>query len=478
MTHQDEQKILFKNYLETHVLSNWKYGVKEYKGNPNDLRQKENFISTASGFGTPLELIISKVCNTKCSYCYYKNFGELLYPKELEDRNLILENCEKLLKWVNLNDYHPANIDIFSGEFFNLPYYKDIIDLIVKYVKPVNASTPVYISIPSNCTFCFSDEKTAEIQELVDTYNKKDSQYRIGVSMSIDGKYLDNDTRALRNGKKYDDEYYDRAFKFAAKNNFAFHPMLGAKGMDRWIDNWEWYISNIVKYFECDEIEAFKRIYLLEVRNPDWTPREMQFLDDFITHYTQRAFELCHRNTRMFADVFLHGHGGNLYSEVASSIPRGLGCSIQSNLGVRLGDLAIPLCHRTSYDGYIAGRLKLDGASWDVELENPNVWMLVNSFHSSNTVKCCDCPISEICNKFCIGCNFEVNKDFFVPVDTVCDMELVKTISLIRNLDNIGVLDLLIRTLEGDAGSNRLRAQQIKAMKAFIKSQDKENIRK
>ena len=473
MTHQDEQKILFKNYLQEHVFSNWEMGKREYEGPENDLNAKQNFTSTISGFGTPLELIVSKVCNTKCSYCYYKNFGDLLYPKELEDRKAITENCEKLLKWVRANDWYPQQIEIFSGEFFNLPYFEDILEIIEKNTKSYDDS-PVIISVPSNCTFCMSDEGVEKIQKIIDDHNHTGSTHYIGVSMSIDGKYLDNDTRAMRNGKKYDDAYYDRAFKFAAKNNFAFHPMIGAKGIEKWVDNWDWFVSNIMKYYNCDEIDAFKKVYLLEVRNPDWTPKEMEYLDKFITHYTKRAFELCNNNPKMFYDVFLHGYGGNLYSEVSSLIPRGLGCSIQSNLMVRLGDLAIPLCHRTAYDGYLAGRLKLDGSKdWDIELENPNVWMLVNSFHSSHTVKCSECHISDVCNKFCIGCNFEVNKDFFVPVDTVCDMELVKSMSLVRNLDEIGVLDILINSLVKSSGESRKKGFQIKALRDFINENKK-----
>jgi len=455
MTHYDEQKNLIKHYFEEHFFSNWR------------LDDEKKDVSSA-----PLELIVSSVCNTKCSYCYYKNFDDKIYPKEIQHRQEIVENCEKLLKWMKLNNFHPRMVDIFSGEFFNLPYYKDILCLIDKYLTLPNSDNRLCVAIPTNCTFCFSEEKTNEIQSMLDEYNNNKHGIYVTLSMSIDGKLLDNDTRAMRNGKQYDDEYYHRAFEFAKRNGFGFHPMIAAKGIDRWIDNYEWYIENIVKHFDCTELDAMRMIYLLEVRNPDWTYEELDHLDKFITYYTKKAFKVCNEDVETFFNEFLIGKGSNLYSQYYGTIPRGLGCSIQSNFAVRLGDLSIPLCHRTSYDGFLAGHFKFDEENWDFEPENPNLYMLVNSFNSSNCPKCCDCPISEICNKFCIGCNYEVNKDFFIPVDTVCDLEFAKTTSIIRNLDEIGVINFMLNKAELVRANNLItKCEQIKELSKFIREQ-------
>ena len=112
MNYKDEQKELFKSYLDNHVYKYW--------------RSKEG-----QEYKQGLELILTSVCNTKCSYCYYKNFGKYLNDPCVSTKDNILKNAEKLFTWMNKEDMTPDSIDIFSGEPLNLPYIDDLMNILL-----------------------------------------------------------------------------------------------------------------------------------------------------------------------------------------------------------------------------------------------------------------------------------------------------------------------------------------------------------
>lgn len=430
MNYHDQNKQLFLDYLHRHCL----------------FREDKYFNN--------LELIITSNCNTKCSYCYYKNYGEQLYPKTLcSNPQIILDNCKKVLDWDKANGFQFERIEIFSGEFFKFPLWKEILNYIFE-------NTPYEVTIPTNTTFIFSEKETEEVEYYLNKYGK-----RIYLSVSVDGKYLDNDTRAIRNGKQYDDEYYDKLFKFAAKHDLAFHPMIGPKGIDKWVDNYLWYIDNVSKYFNITKREALFKIYLLEVRNPDWTKEELAELDrfiEFLVNYTYSFYD----DPLDYLENFLKRRGFNFFNSFTSSIGRGIGCSIQQSFAIRTGDLSLVPCHRTSYDGYRAGKLKFNGKDLDIDLENAELYMAINSCDISKGIKCIDCPISSLCSHSCLGCNLEVNKDPFIPVDSVCALEYRKAKSLAKYLNNIGVLDIIIN-IWGEGSQKR---KQLLMMKEIVEN--------
>ena len=431
MNYHEQNKQLFLDYLHRHLLTN----AGECRNN--------------------LELIITSNCNTKCSYCYYKNYGEQLYPKFLcSNPQIILDNCKKIIDWDKANDYQFAGIEIFSGEFFKFPLWQELLNYVLD-------NTPYHITIPTNATFLFSDRETSIIESYLDKY-----EGRIFLSLSIDGIYLDNDTRAIRSGKQYDDEYYDKAFKFAYKYDLAFHPMVGPKGIDKWIDNYKWYIDNVCKYFNITKREAFKRIYLLEVRNPDWSREELEYLDkfiEFLVTFTRAEY----KDSEDYIENFLKKKGFNFFSSFVSTIGRGIGCSIQQTFAIRTGDLMLVPCHRTSYDGYVTGKLSFNGKDLDIDLKNAEVYMAINSFDAEKGMKCMDCFMSSLCSHSCLGCNLEVNKDPFIPVNAVCYLEYRKTKSIAYYFDKIGVLDNLINMWR----NNTTKYKQLLMMKEIVENE-------
>ena len=438
MTYKDEQKELFKSFLDNHVYKYWKSGGK-------------------LGYKQGLELILTSTCNTKCSYCYYKNFGKQLNDPCVSTGDNILRNAEKLFTWMNKEGMTPDSIDIFSGEPLNLPYIGDLMDMIIDKFPGVE------IVIPTNGTYCRSDKAVERVESLLSKWRKK---ARVFLSMSVDGKYLDNDTRAMRDGKLYDDAFYDRLFKFIKKHELAVHPMIGPKGIDKWCDNLDWYVEQLSKYLDCSKALALSRMYLLEVRNPDWTDNELNYLTKFCHHLTNTAFEYYDKDKYSFVDNFLLGTTGcNFYSGITSTMSRGLGCSIQQEFAVRLGDMKLVPCHRTAYDGYNACTLKIDdNYNIDYELENENTYMMIMGFNAKYATKCCDCPINTLCSYSCLGCNFEVNHDFFTPVDSVCKLEFIKVYALVDSLNKIGALHVLIDRLKNNSHEYDLMNSHIRQL--------------
>lgn len=432
--------------------------------NTYDLENKELFKSFLNStcfkskdipYENSLELVVSSVCNTKCTYCYYKNFSHLSHPIEIQKKENILSNLDKVIEWDKLNGYRFNEIDIFSGEFFNLPYYKEILDKLLN-------NTPYLIVIPTNGTFAFSEEKTEEVSKLLESYRK-----RIHLSISIDGKYLDNQTRPLRNGKQYNDEFYDRLFKFCKKWNYGFHPMIAANGIEKWKENYIWFIDMIKKYFGEEESIARKRVYLLEVRNPDWTPENLRDLQEFIKFYIQRNWEVDGKNPEKFYKFL---RSANLSTRVTGFNSRGLTCSLQTSFSVRLGDLALAPCHRTSYPGYIAGYLKFEGKDLDIDLVNPSVWEYSRCMDFRRGVKCVNCPINEICIGQCLGACLEVNKDPFVPVNQACSLEFAIVNQLIKELDDLGMFNMIIENIKhSDLYKTLEKRNQLKEIRRRIK---------
>lgn len=451
-----EQKNILLSFLDIHCFKNWKILPS---------KRPENI------YVNGLEMMISPICNTKCSYCYIKNYSDKLYPCNY-DENTLLENCDKLMNWIYLNKYYPERIEIFSGEFFNLPFWKKYLNIIIKYLDLMEEGTGIKLVIPTNGTFLFNESKTQEINEYINYLKNKN--YSIYLSLSIDGKYLDNETRPLRNGKKYDDSFYDRAFKFAKDQDLCFHPMIGAKGIDKWIDNFDWFISNIQKYFNLTRKEAFSRIYLLEVRNPDWSNSELKYFYKFLNYLLDNIFEGCKSNYEKF--LCFKYNGLNIFSQMISCVGRGLGCSFQSTFDVRMGDMALIQCHRTAYDELLAGHLLIDKNILDIDIKNVNSYIFSNSFDFKYTNNCVDCPISNICIGPCIGCNYEVNKELYTMVPTVCKLEIVKVLTIIERLENEGILDYII---QDTCGTNKFKpkARQIEHIREFLKIKKIEGIK-
>jgi hypothetical protein len=297
--------------------------------------------------------------------------GKELYPEELRDHDTILKNFKIFIQHCIDNKLFPDRFDLFSGEIWASPLGLNILHEIEDAI--INRGfAPRAIIIPSNCSFIFDDKALTEIEEIMTNLSKTDT--RLVFSCSNDGKYVDLQNRPFTNPQDYadiekaSDEYYDKLFNFCKKWNFGFHPMVAAAGIEVWGDNFKWWYEQLKKY----DISLYNGIMFLEVRNDDWTEDKiisyLKYLNSSIEYLKNEAFtslEVAKSSTP--TEVFnlwrfhkLPNQGQGHYSplRIYTSNPI-TSCTIHRSLVVRMGDLAIVPCHRTSYEELILGHYEV-----------------------------------------------------------------------------------------------------------------------
>lgn len=117
-------------------------------------------------------------------------------------------------------------------------------------------------------------------------------------------------------------------------------------------------------------------------------------------------------------------------------------CSIARSLVIRLGDLAIIPCHRTSYDEFIIGFFVSDESGTITDITAKNI-SLMNQIWFNNlygTAECNHCAFRDLCVRGCYGAQFESTKELFYPCESVCNLFKARIIFLYLKYEKIGVL--------------------------------------
>lgn len=402
---QQEQDKLLKTILDARFFNGWS---RRRPTEPND-------VPVAN-----LELFITSACNQKCEYCYLVKHPEL-YPAEVNNRETIIANLKRLLDWIIENDYHIPVLDMFTGEIWHSKFGLEILDIVYDYV--VNKNLHINgIMIPSNCSFLHDPKQTSEIQNRINDFRKVGVMFRF--SISIDGKPIEDEMRPLNDGTVYkkDDEFYERVFSFAKFNDFGFHPMVAAASIDKWIDNYKWWKMMLKKYNL-----PMDYLMMLEVRNDDWTDKNMDDLEKFIEFLVDEVVVYHDGNMNMIVDDLLGinqtyvidesdmvwGHQTS-YTPFTFGDDRGFyGCSISTHMTVRLGDLAIIPCHRTAYHKQVYGYFKVeDGKIVDITANNPHLAIhIIMTDKRFGVIGCDTCTFQGICFGCCRGQSREATGD-------------------------------------------------------------------
>jgi len=257
----------------------------------------------------------------------------------------------------------------------------------------------------------------------------------LGLSASVDGKFMDTTNRPLVGAtdqtKYYTEDFYHKLFTFANRVGCGFHPMVYHQNIDKWIDNFEWFQENFKKYNI-----PWHSIYLLEVRNNGWNKDSIKNYTKFYRHVLD--FVLNKFDNESFiksfvfngVDGFQNINNMNLFNNIGT-IGRGLGCSLQTTLHVRLGDLTVNSCHRLSYEALNGFRFVKDDNNKIIDVDPLNFPFYLSTISTEHKAwpYCSNCLIKHTCMSGCLGAQFENMDDPFTPIPSVCLLELgmVKT---------------------------------------------------
>ena len=374
-----------------------------------------------------LEVQVNGSCDLKCKYCYYAKHKKDLYPSTIAGKSNVLKNLDMLLAWLKKNELYP-HLEIFSGELFFQEVGFKVLERLVEWQNENEIKHP--ISIPTNYSFIFDEDKIERLEKIFEL-----SKARIFLSCSVDGKYCD-ENRPFIDNKIRTDEYYDRMFQFAKKHNFGFHPMIYNEKIENWKKNWLWFQENMEKY----DI-PITHIYLLEVRNVEWNKKQIQEYYKFIRFVLNWTWNKIKDQVspEKFPQYVFDNKLFNMFN-MFSTTNRGLGCSMQSTLQLRLGDLTTSVCHRTAYKAHNLWRFKTDGKEiTGIEALNYNLAIAAASYDYRNSPFCNYCTIREFCTGQCLGSMYETNGDPFMPIPTVCAVEHAKIAAILDELHDLGL---------------------------------------
>lgn len=397
--------------------------------------------------GYYIELNVTPVCNQECEYCYLYKYGDKLYPKEIRSPKTILSNMRALLNYFHEIKVNPRKIDLFSGEIWSTKFGYDVLDVMLEFIRSKKL-TPELVMIPSNCSFVYNKKTRDKIQEYIDKF--RDAGTDLVFSISIDGLYIEEQNRPFKdkeaNQIKNNDSSYDEIFRFAKKNQYGFHPMVAAGSIEKWIDNFNWWVRKLDKFGFYNGNRC--ALMTLEVRNDEWTDEKiigyLKYLDNQIN---QEFRHIYNRDKRMFAR-FASGYVNKIApssakydrykSEVRSYAPYMLSdsgsdftCGIKQSIIFRLGDLSIGPCHRTHYPELIYGKYEVkDGKIVGLTANNVQLANRIYNVGYSGSIYCDRCAYTSYCIKGCMGAQFEANREPMLPCDSVCELEKAKIVYL------------------------------------------------
>jgi len=417
MTYQEENDKLLNSFLDRTFFKTWR-------------NQKEGF----ENFRT-LELFLNTKCNLKCSYCYLFNFGNELYPMELQDDERVLANLQVLLNWLIDRKLAPK-LELFSGEPFVQNVSLQALDMILDKFENAD-NKPSAIVVPTNYTFILDEGMIGRIEGMIERSRKLNMP--IHLSASIDGKYCEANRPFRNKSEPRNDDYYNKVFAFCKKWRFSFHPMIYSDYIGSWRNNFLWFQEMLKKH----DI-PWSNIYLLEVRNKEWSRDNILRFEEFIRFLIRWTFLIpCHGQPQEFTR-FLFKRGFNILQSPLSTIGRGIGCSIQSTIHVRIGDLAIVPCHRTSYEPFVSAHFIVDDERiTGIRADNPELLIAIMSMQSRSQPMCESCLIKYLCPGGCLGSQFENTGDLFSPIPSVCQMEHAKIRAMITVYKELRIFDLI-----------------------------------
>ena len=427
MTYNEENTKLLKTILNSSFFKPWKD-----KSKYSDYIEKRDIA---------VELYVTPVCNQKCEYCYLYKYGDSLYPKDIRDKDTILKNLDTLIEYFIREKLNIHRIDVFSGEILHTDFGIEVLNRL--YNGKINGLLVEEIHYPTNCSFLLDDKAAERVQAMFDKL--KEAGLPVYPSASVDGLIVEEEARPFIDSSytgRRDQNFYDKVFEFIIKNNGGFHPMVSAHSIEKWVDNFDWWVQQCDKY----NISLPHSVMMLEVRNDEWTPDKIKTYTEFLKHYGEWLFNVyCAKDRALFTRLLI---GLECDQKICGYINLHLSddtqiatCSVSQQLTIRLGDLAICPCHRTSYPEYLYGKFVVeDGRIVDIEGNNPFVAAKILMMNQRVCHHGCDvCWNKNFCIRQCFGAQLESGQEIFMPIESVCNLLKEKTATLYKIYCEYGV---------------------------------------
>ena len=447
MNTKQEKNVYFNKFLDDLFFKDWKI--------PKEERDRRRF------YYSSLELIITPDCNLACTYCYLRKQGHNLYPKDIRNYDDIVNNTRMLIDWLIDNEMVPGSIDLFSGSVFSQRVGWEVLEIIYdKYKKAPERLRPEHIMVPTNFTFILDDEITKRVSKTISDFEELGIKFHL--SASVEGKYMEQNRPFKRNLKlgdnlgehlyipesvePRDDEYYDKVFKFCKEHKCGMHPMVYSKDIDLWKKNFEWFQEMFKKHNL-----PFNSAMLLEVRDDDWSTEQVLDLVDFIEYAVMYVYEnVLNKDKDKLIDIQLKNSLVRVIYDscFGENILAGITCALQQSIYVRLGDMHLVPCHRTSYKGLEFGKFITDGEKV-TGLEGLNVELMTQilTFDHRSLPMCTSCVIKEVCKQTCLGSNLESTGELFSPAPSVCRLSHGVIYGSFRVAEKLGILEDLMERI-------------------------------
>jgi len=435
MNYYDENDELLKNLFEQTHFESWKQP--RFHGIP--------------GYSS-IEIYTTSDCNLACKYCYLNRHQDKLYPPEIRrDNATILKNIRMIFEWLKKNNYTPG-IEYYSGSSLESEVGLQTLEVLYEAYKDAPLEIrPPYVTVPTNYTWLMDEEYEKRVIEVLDKVKSLEIDLRF--SASVDGPLMDTHNRPFRKESrlpeghlvfledKRDEVFYQKVFEFNAKYDFGFHPMVYSNKIHLWKENFLWF-QEMYKKFGFD----FSSIYMLEVRNEEWSDIQIEQFVEFMEFLMDWTWEKLNQDKEAFLRFLTNKKGYNILVNTLFRTNRGTSCGLQQSLYVRAGDLKIIPCHRLSYDGYNFGQFIVEGGEIvDIKAENVDFAYTISSFDFRTQPVCQDCLLKESCMGGCTGAQLEYNGEPFIPILPVCKLMHAKTVAILKKLIEFDLYDSIKR---------------------------------
>jgi radical SAM protein with 4Fe4S-binding SPASM domain len=383
------------------------------------------------------------IANNICVHnCYYANYGKDLFQGKMPKKNNILTNIDKMMNFIYKNNMF-VDIELFAGECFMLPYIWDVLNIIHKYLKkmPLEKRSES-IMIPTNMSILKdgNEDKYKKYLKFVDKFEKIGVKFLI--SASVDGPFMDyiNRPQLNKDNRKYNGGFYKRLKNEMYNKRIGIHPMIHNGNIDYWIDNLLWFLNT--------SNEKLPGVYLLEVRNAQWSEEEALSLHYFLRSIPNLLFKKVGFSLNEFDRAFKALNGFNILYSPFVQIGRGMGCSLQSGMHIQVDSLKFSPCHRTSYDNFVTCQFEFNkDGSYDLKSKNIETFIAEQATDTRTLTPCSTCPINELCTGPCLGASYEAVGDMFIIPPTLCRMFYLKYSGILLGLRDVGYLDRFLNSL-------------------------------